>query len=96
MAGLRLVFNMRGVDSDATSPFFRSLVDVLVVNKFSAARLGQRFRDGGGEGSLTVVDVTCVCGVKIKKGDRLVVRTNGSNVHVRLRPQKRIRIAPPN
>jgi len=37
MASGRLIFNVRGVDSNSTSLFFGGFVDLVVVSEFGAA-----------------------------------------------------------
>lgn len=67
MPRLRLVFDMRRVDSDTTRPLLRCLVDRPIVDKLvRPGLLRENLGDGGREGRLPVVDVP-----------------NGANVHVR-------------
>ena len=55
---VRFVFNVRRVDRDAASAFFRRLVDVRVVNKLRVALLRQNFRDRSRQRRLAMVNVT--------------------------------------
>ena len=54
----RFVFNVRGVDRDAASAFFRRRVDLVVGLSFAAELLGENRRDSSRERRLAVVDVT--------------------------------------
>ena len=54
-----LVLNVSGVDRDATSLFFRSLIDLVVGGELGAVRVsqGQNLGDRSGQGGLAVVDM---------------------------------------
>ena len=54
---LGLVFDVSGVDGDATGPFFRGGVDVRVSHVFGQALHRKDVGDARGEGGLAVVDV---------------------------------------
>ena len=54
----RFVLNVRRVDRDAASAFFRRRVDLVVGLGFAAVLLGENRRDSSRERRLAVVDVT--------------------------------------
>lgn len=58
MTSVRFVFNMRGVDGDATSPFFGCLVNLAVVGEQGSSLLSQDFGYGSGQGGFSMIDVT--------------------------------------
>ena len=53
-----LVLNVRGVDGDTTLALFRSLIDGAVIGVVSTALHGEELGDRGGQGGLTMVDMT--------------------------------------
>jgi hypothetical protein len=57
MAGVCFVFDMRGVDGDATSPFLGRLVDLAVVGEQGTSLLGQNFGDSGSQCCFSMIDV---------------------------------------
>ncbi len=57
VARLRLVFHMGRGDGDAARLLFRRLVDLVVRREARAARLGEHFRDRGGQRGLAVVNM---------------------------------------
>ena len=53
-----LVLNVSGVDGDTTLALFRSLIDGAVIGVVSTALHGEELGDRGGQGGLTMVDMT--------------------------------------
>ena len=49
---------MSGVDGDTTLALFRSLIDGAVIGVVSTALHGEELGDRGGQGGLTMVDMT--------------------------------------
>ena len=55
---LGVVLNVSGVDRDATSLLFGSLVDAGVIHEIGVALQSQGLGDGSGQSGLAVVNVT--------------------------------------
>lgn len=60
MARISLVFNVRGVNGDSASFFFRRLVNLVVVGKFGSTTFSKNLRDGSSQSRLSVVDMAFI------------------------------------
>ena len=59
MTSLGLVLDVGRVNGDTASLLFRGLVNLVVVGELGTASLGKDLGNGGGQCSLSMIDVSC-------------------------------------
>ncbi|EFE21325.1 hypothetical protein EDWATA_03663, partial [Edwardsiella tarda ATCC 23685] len=66
VTGRGVIFNVRGVDGDTTSLFFRRVIDLVECASATAVGLSQYGGDSSGQGSFTVVNVADSTDVNVR------------------------------